>query len=557
MTNALPPPSPPGLPPLPEGAVAAPASWWKRRLLPGLSPTGDDPVSTLGDWAHARAKTNYLMLKRCVTVIAALILVSGVLVVSRPTARVGAAGTGYVSLAAPARLLDTRPDGVTVDGQFAAGGVRTFGSTLQLVVAGRAGVPSDAASVVLNVTVTEAQGSGVVTVFPCDAGRPLASNLNYVTNANVPNMVISKIGAGGLVCLFNSAPTHLIVDVAGYFPGVDGFTPLAAPARLLDTRPGATTIDGAFAGEGLRPTGGNQVLKVTGRAGVPAGVSTVVLNVTVDQPQIAGFITVYPCGSAIPTASNLNYTAGQTVPNAVISKLAVDGTVCLFNSGATHLIADISGYFADQTVLVPLGSPARLLDTRSGTATFDGSFSGTGLRPSTGTIQLSVAGRAGIPADASAVVLNVTVDQPQAAGFITVYPTGVGRPNASNLNYVVGQTVPNAVIARLGSGGSLCLYSLGATHLIVDVAGYLTGPAPVTGGSCPADPVAPPPPTVPPTTPPVQPPANPGDNVNCTDFATWAQANAYYQTYFPYYGDVARLDQDNDGIPCETLPGAP
>jgi hypothetical protein len=46
------------------------------------------------------------------------------------------------------------------------------------------------------------------------------------------------------------------------------------------------------------------------------------------------------------------------------------------------------------------------------------------------------------------------VDQPQASGFITVYPTGVGRPNASNLNYLVGQTVPNAVIARLGSGGS-------------------------------------------------------------------------------------------------------
>ncbi|MBK5331753.1 MAG: excalibur calcium-binding domain-containing protein [Ilumatobacteraceae bacterium] len=132
------------------------------------------------------------------------------------------------------------------------------------------------------------------------------------------------------------------------------------------------------------------------------------------------------------------------------------------------------------------------------------------------------------------------------------------KAGRSSFVHLVGQTVPNAVIARLGSGGSLCLYSLGATHLIVDVAGYLTGPAPATGGSCPADPVAPPPPappTVPPgppTTPPTQPPPNPCDTRNCDNFATWAEANAYYQTYFPYYGDVAHLDQDGDGIPCET-----
>lgn len=435
---------------------------------------------------------------------------------------------------------------------------------LQLVVAGRAGVPSDAASVVLNVTVTEATGAGFITVYPCGAGQPTASSLNYITNQTVPNMVISKLGAGGLICLFNTSPTQLIADVAGYFPGEDAFTALPAPARLLDTRPGGSTIDGVFSGEGIRPTGSVQVLPVTGRAGVPSGVSTVVLNVTVDGPQLAGFITVYPCDASLPTASNLNYVAGRTVPNAVISKLSTAGTVCLFASAATHLIVDVAGYFADTTVLVPLGAPARLLDTRSGGATIDGAFSGTGPRPATGTIQLTVTGRAGIPADASAVVLNVTVDQAQASGFITVYPTGEGRPNASNLNYVAAQTVPNAVIARLGSGGTLCLFSLGATHLVVDVAGYLTGPAPAAAGSsCPADPIAPPPPptTAPATTAPATttppPPGNPGDTKNCGDFATYAQAKAWFDTYYPYYGDVAKLDQDGDLIPCETLPGAP
>jgi hypothetical protein len=404
---------------------------------------------------------------------------------------VAAAGTGYVSLPNPARILDTRSDGVTVDGQFAAGGIQALGSTLQLQVASRAGVPVDAASVVLNVTVTESQGTGFITVYPCEAGRPTASNLNYVPNKNIPNMVIAKIGSGGLVCLFNSAATHLIVDVAGYFPGVDAFVPLPAPARLLDTRPGNTTVDGKFAGDGLRANGSVLALQVASRAGVPAGASTVVLNVTVDEPQIAGFITVYPCGAGIPTASNLNYVAGQTVPNAVITKLAADGTVCLFNSAATQLIVDVAGYFANAAVLVPLAAPARLLDTRPGATTIDGDvrFTGSGLRPSGGTIDLIVGTRAGIPEGASAVVLNVTVDQPQADGFITVYPTGNDRPNASNLNYVVGQTVPNAVIARLGISGHICLFSLGATHLIVDVAGYLTGPPPLAFGvACPKDP---------------------------------------------------------------------
>lgn len=67
-----------------------------------------------------------------------------------------------------------------------------------------------------------------------------------------------------------------------------------------------------------------------------------------------------------------------------------------------------------------------------------------------------------------------------------------------------------------------------------------------------------PPATAPPAPPPTQGgPANPGDSKNCTDFATYAQAKAWFDTYFPKYGDVAHLDADHDGIPCESLPGAP
>ena len=398
-------------------------------------------------------------------------------------------GEGYVSLTAPARILDTRAAGATIDGQFAAGGIRPFGSTLELATAGRAGIPADAAAVVLNVTVTEPEGEGYITVFPCGAAQPTASNLNYVAGQSVPNLVFAKIGGSGNVCLFNGGATHLIVDVAGYFPGLDALTPLAAPARLLDTRAGGVTFDGQSAGEGIRGAGTVQVLQVANRAGVPASLSSVVLNVTVDQPETAGFVTAFPCDATMPTASNLNYVAGQTVPNAVVAKVSATGTVCLFTSATTHLIADVAGYFADATVVVPLAAPARLLDTRADGTTIDATFVAGGFRPTGGTVQLGVTGRAGIPATASAVVLNVTVDQPQAPGFITGYPAEAGRPNASNVNYVAGQTVPNAVIARLGSGGTLCLFNSAATHLIVDVSAYITGPVPADAGfACPPDP---------------------------------------------------------------------
>src|ERR1700692_4901979 len=85
---------------------------------------------------------------------------------------------------------------------------------------------------------------------------------------------------------------------------------------------------------------------------------------------------------------------------------------------------------------------------------------------------LTVAGRGGVPVDAEAVVLNVTVTEALGPGFVTVYPCGSERPTASNLNYVVGSTMPNAVIAKVGANGQVCLYTLAPVHLIVDVNGY-------------------------------------------------------------------------------------
>jgi hypothetical protein len=244
----------------------------------------------------------------------------------------------------PARLLETRPGQVTVDGQQQGIGLRAAGSTTEVQVTGRAGVPANATAVVLNVTVTETAGVGHVTAFPCGSPRPNASNLNYVAGQTVPNAVVAKVGSNGRVCLFTAAGTHLIADVSGYYQPGSQYAPLN-PARLLETRPGQVTVDGQQQGIGRRAAGSTTEVQVTGRVGIPANATSVVLNVTVTGTAGFGHVTVYPCGSPRPNASNLNYVPGQTVPNTVVAKVGDNGRVCLFTAADTHLITDVSGFF--------------------------------------------------------------------------------------------------------------------------------------------------------------------------------------------------------------------
>ena len=266
----------------------------------------------------------------------------------------------------PARLLETRsgPGLITIDGQFQGGGAIAAGTTTELLVAGRANVPSDATAVVLNVTATDTHSPGYVTVYPCGTPQPTASNLNYTTGQTIPNAVITKIGTDGKVCLYTLTTTHLIADINGYFPAGSSFdaTRPRPPARhpSPDRPPSTAKLEGHRHSPSRHHhrTPGHRTRRRPHRRHRR-------------RPQrhrhrthSPGFVTVYPCGTPQPNASNLNYTTGQTIPNAVITKIGTDGKVCLYTLTTTHLIADINGYF-------PAGSsfdavdPARLLDTRA------------------------------------------------------------------------------------------------------------------------------------------------------------------------------------------------
>ena len=380
-------------------------------------------------------------------------------------------GRDYTPLT-PARLADTRLGFTTVDGLFAGTGTVAGGTVLELPVAGRGGVATNAVAATLNVTVTAAAAAGFVTVFPCGDPQPTASSLNYSAGSTVPNAVVTKLGGGGKACLFASQPLDLIVDVNGAFPPETTYVPIN-PARLIDTRADHTTSDGAQQGGGVVGPASVTTLQITGRAGIPGDATAVVVNLTVTEPTAAGYATVYPCGTQPPTASNLNYVSGETVPNLVVAKIGANGAICIFSQQTTQLVADVTGYFPASTTFVAL-VPARLLDTRAGFATIDGSAAGAGIQP-TGTVTVvHVAGRGGVPSGATTAVLNVTVTDPAAAGYVTIYPCGIDPPLASNLNFATGQTVPNAVLSKIGTNGDVCIFNSQPTNLITDVTGYFS-----------------------------------------------------------------------------------
>jgi hypothetical protein len=377
---------------------------------------------------------------------------------------------------APARLLDSRAGAPTVDGLFAGLGLRSAGSVTEVLALGRGGVPTDAVAVALNVTVTETAGPGFVTVFPCGSAVPTASSVNFTAAQTVANGVIAKVGAGGRVCVYASSATHLVIDVGGWFKppagGSPGFGSLT-PARLFDSRAGGPTVDGLFSGDGIRPAGSITEVLVTGRGGTPFVAATVALNVTVTETTGSGFVTVFPCGSVMPTASNVNFTADRTIANGVIAKVGAGGKVCVYASAATHLVVDVDGWFFAGLGFGSL-TPARLLDSRFGDPTIDGLFTGMGVRTSGSITEVVVVGRGGVPADAVAVAVNVTVTEASGPGFVTVFPCGSVVPTASSVNFATGQTVANGVIAKVGAGGKVCVYSNGYVQLVIDVSGWFT-----------------------------------------------------------------------------------
>jgi len=161
---------------------------------------------------------------------------------------------------------------------------------------------------------------------------------------------------------------------------------------------------------------------------------------------------------------------GTPVPRAQL-QMTIDADDD-FTSPNQVVLDGEGGYTTTLPSMIESMVPKRVADTRVGASTADGIAAGTGvLRAGTYRV-IPIAGRVGIPADAAAVVVNVTAVEPAARGFLTVYPCG-GWPGTSSLNYFAGEVVANEVIAKLSTKGSICVYTLSTTNLVVDAVGYV------------------------------------------------------------------------------------
>ena len=215
-----------------------------------------------------------------------------------------------------------------------------------------------------------------------------------------------------------------------------------------------------------------RALRVSGVSpGAPSTATAVALNLTAIAPEAHGYLRVFPCGS--PTGaeiSSINFVPWEVRANTVVVPVSA-GTVCLQANVGVDVAIDLSGYFRASSgyEFQPL-SPVRMFDSRLAASELNEATGGAPLAAGQ-TVRLRIAGRQGVPGAAKAASVNITSVEVGRDSFITAFPCGT-RPLASNLNITPDQQVTaNGAMVKLSAEGDLCLYTLNAVHLVVDING--------------------------------------------------------------------------------------
>lgn len=244
---------------------------------------------------------------------------------------------GHFKPVTPARILDTR---------LGTQNLHTLGpgSTVEVKVAGPGLPGAGVEAAVLNLTATNASRPSFLSLWPSGTPWPGTSNLNFGAGETRANRVIVPVGADGGLNLFNlQGSTDAVIDVVGYFTDATGslsggLADGAYPVRVMDTRIG---LGAATLGSGQWVT-----LHVTGQPGLPAsGMEAVVINLTATGPSASGYLEVNASGAPGGT-SDVNFTAGETVPNLVVAPVDPGGAIHIFNlTGSTDVVADVYGWY--------------------------------------------------------------------------------------------------------------------------------------------------------------------------------------------------------------------
>ncbi len=233
----------------------------------------------------------------------------------------------------------------------------TAASTRNVQIAGTTtpalGIPSEATSVALNVTVTSATVDGYLTVFPKGGTKPAVKSVNFTSGKSTTNLVTIALGTGltngGGIAIFNSAgSTNVTVDVVGYYSAAASgsrFFPLT-PTRTANTADGTGGVTA-----GKIASGATQSFRVASRSNVPAsGVKSVVYNLTMSGQIATATMQVY-AQNGLRIYNALTGYANTPVSLCGISNLGYTspalGGLSLYNSGGSaNAAVDLAGFFS-------------------------------------------------------------------------------------------------------------------------------------------------------------------------------------------------------------------
>ncbi|MEM9746402.1 MAG: hypothetical protein AAF945_06890, partial [Actinomycetota bacterium] len=343
--------------------------------------------------------------------------------------------------------------GTSVEAQ-PSGGAIARSTVLELPVAGQNGVPTDAEMVAVHVGVARAAGAGFVTLWPCEGATPTTSVVNHAAGQLTQSLVLTRLSAAGSICLEVSETTDAIVDLAGYVPAGSDLSALDRPVRVVDTR----NAQRLRAGEEFR-------VQLAGEAGIAPDAGGAAFTLTAVGGAEPGFVTSYPCGGRFPDTSTVNWTGPAAVPNFVISNLGDGGAVCLVASADVNVLVDVVASMpTDAAGLTLLATPNRVFDSRTGQGGPRAPFGASERR----TVDV------GAPADAVAVLGNLTAARQASNGFATAFPCTPSAPFTASLNWSGPGGVANGSLAKLDASGDMCLLSSGTADLIYDVTGFVT-----------------------------------------------------------------------------------
>ncbi len=250
----------------------------------------------------------------------------------------------YYNPVNPLRICDTRANNPsTLNGAYAQCNAKTLspGNPLTVQVSSLGTIPTGATAVEVTLTATNGASSGYLSAYPAGQSPPTSSDLNFAIGETIANSASVELSPTGTMDLVSNARTDVIVDVEGYYASVGKSLEIVSPVRLADTRPGSGE---PYAGKTL--SGGSSLIVQVAGASVPQGAVAAAVNLTIVGTNYDGYMTAYPPGSPVPTASNVNWYAGTNISALATPKLSSSGGLALYDAiGQANVIVDLEAFY--------------------------------------------------------------------------------------------------------------------------------------------------------------------------------------------------------------------